>query len=221
MDGISNAKAARARDGGVAVVVADATGGLLKLVPRPSVQRSEKSFVFHEPGLVEGRAISIPETHVVSVFVVAASADDRDAIVRDLLGRAGVTGQAAPARDPRTIEVNDLRIHRETHRVTVGEEEILLTALEFKLLITMAERCERVQTRGVLLRDVWNMSERNATRSVDTLVKRLRTKLRSSGHLIQTVRGVGYRLSAAPAPKGALARERRHLAPQNEAFGGP
>ena len=73
--------------------------------------------------------------------------------------------------------------------------EIALTAIEFKLLVTLAERRNRVQERGTLLTDVWAMDADIASRTVDTHVKRLRDKLGSAGRFIETVRGVGYRFS--------------------------
>ena len=71
-------------------------------------------------------------------------------------------------------------------------------ALEFKLLGTLYDRRDRVQTRGSLLEDVWGASSEMATRTVDTHVKRLREKLGAAGDYIETVRGVGYRFIARP-----------------------
>jgi two-component system phosphate regulon response regulator PhoB len=79
-----------------------------------------------------------------------------------------------------------------------------LTALEFKLLVTLWDRRGRVQTRDRLLSDVWGIDADITSRTVDTHVKRLREKLGSIGDKIETVRGVGYRFSddtqAPPRP---------------------
>jgi two-component system phosphate regulon response regulator PhoB len=83
--------------------------------------------------------------------------------------------------------------------VTVGGEDVALTALELKLLVTLTERRDRVQTRGTLLSDVWAMDSEIASRTVDTHVKRLRDKLGTAGRFIETVRGVGYRFSETPS----------------------
>jgi two-component system phosphate regulon response regulator PhoB len=80
----------------------------------------------------------------------------------------------------------------------VSGEEISLTALEFKLLVTLTERRDRVQARGTLLSDVWAIDAEIASRTVDTHVKRLRDKLGTAGRFIETVRGVGYRFSETP-----------------------
>ena len=74
-------------------------------------------------------------------------------------------------------------------------EEVALTALELRLLLTLLERRGRVQTRPALLDDVWGISGDVTTRTVDTHVKRLREKLGSAGAYIETVRGVGYRFT--------------------------
>ncbi|MCP4675503.1 MAG: response regulator [Deltaproteobacteria bacterium] len=84
------------------------------------------------------------------------------------------------------------------HRVIVDGEEVALTALEFKLLGTFLERKGRVQTRDVLLGDVWDIHADVTTRTVDTHVKRLREKLGSAGEYIETIRGVGYRFRSRP-----------------------
>ena len=70
-----------------------------------------------------------------------------------------------------------------------------LTATEFKLLRLLLERKGRVQSREELLSDVWNYSPDLETRTVDTHVRRLREKLGPAGDVIETVRGVGYRVT--------------------------
>jgi two-component system phosphate regulon response regulator PhoB len=96
------------------------------------------------------------------------------------------------------IEFGRLRIDRAGHRVWVDEEEISLTALEFRLLDTFATRKGRVQSRDTLLSDVWGIDASVTTRTVDTHVKRLREKLGDAGSYIETLRGVGYRFRDKP-----------------------
>jgi two-component system, OmpR family, phosphate regulon response regulator PhoB len=95
-------------------------------------------------------------------------------------------------RPPETV--GPIRVDLEAHRVFVDAAEIQLTPLEFKLLTTFMARLGRVQSREQLLEDVWEMSSEVETRTVDTHVKRLREKLGSGRDLLETVRGVGYRL---------------------------
>ena len=97
------------------------------------------------------------------------------------------------------ITVGPIRIDRSAHRVTVNEIEVELTATEFKLLLTLAERRGRVQARAHLLESVWDAAPDIQTRTVDMHVQRLRTKLHPAGDLVETVRGFGYRLKAPGA----------------------
>jgi two-component system phosphate regulon response regulator PhoB len=82
--------------------------------------------------------------------------------------------------------------------VWANDAELELTALEFKLLVTLYDRKNRVQTRAALLSDVWGIDADITTRTVDTHVKRLREKLGEAGTYIETVRGVGYRFADNP-----------------------
>lgn len=87
-----------------------------------------------------------------------------------------------------------LRLDESAHRCWVDDQEVSLTALEFRLLCTLLDRAGRVQTRDTLLSDVWGMQPGITTRTVDTHVRRLRVKLGGAEHYIETLRGVGYRL---------------------------
>ena len=97
--------------------------------------------------------------------------------------------------DVAPLEHGVRRVDTSAHRVWVSEVELLLTATEFKLLVTLLSRAGRVQSRGTLLRDVWEAPPNLNTRTVDTHVKRLREKLGEASDYIETVRGVGYRFT--------------------------
>lgn len=86
-----------------------------------------------------------------------------------------------------------LKVEREAHQVYIEGKEVVLTSLEFKLLDHLMSSKGRVQSREVLLRDVWDITAQITTRTVDTHVKRLREKLGAAGEYIETVRGAGYR----------------------------
>ncbi len=117
---------------------------------------------------------------------------------RELVLRVGaVLRRTAPP--PTTNEAADIQIGHMTidvprHEVRVEESNVPLTALEFKLLLDLASRKGRVQTREALLERVWGYAPGIETRTVDTHVKRLREKLGEASHYIETVRGVGYRM---------------------------
>jgi two-component system phosphate regulon response regulator PhoB len=91
------------------------------------------------------------------------------------------------------IVAGPLTIDRGAHRVTVGGSEIELTATEYKLLLTLAERRGRVQSRAQLLETVWEANPDIQTRTVDMHMQRLRAKLAGAAELLETVRGFGYR----------------------------
>jgi two-component system phosphate regulon response regulator PhoB len=91
------------------------------------------------------------------------------------------------------VQFGRLRMDRAAHRVWVDGEEIELTALEFKLLMTLFDRRNRVQSRTELLDVVWGIRADVTTRTVDTHVKRLREKIKGARDYLETVRGVGYR----------------------------
>jgi len=130
-------------------------------------------------------------------YVVKSSFSVREMIlrVRALLRRARA-GAPVEEEVEQRLTHGDVTIDEAAHRVWVDNEEVPLTATEFKLLWVLAKRAGRVQTRGVLLQDVWDMPPDLNTRTVDTHIKRLREKLGPASTHVQTVRGVGYRLVA-------------------------
>ena len=93
------------------------------------------------------------------------------------------------------VTFGPIRIDLDAHELKINDKEIVLTALEFKLLQHLVKRKGRVQTREQLLGDVWGYSSVVTTRTVDTHIKRLREKLGNTSDYIQTIRGVGYRFS--------------------------
>ncbi len=151
-----------------------------------------------------------PQLKDTRIIMVTAKAEEIDRVVgfelgaddyvakpfsvRELLLRVQAVLRRSQPIDVPVLEVGPIRVDRVAHRVTVNGQEIQLTSLEFKLLVTLLERKNRVQTRGTLLTDVWGFVAEIESRTVDTHVKRLREKLGDAGHVIETVRGVGYRL---------------------------
>ena len=110
-----------------------------------------------------------------------------------------VLRRARPEVDPRhPIQFGLLLVDRDEQRAWVGGHEVTLTPLEFRLLVTLHDRRDQVQSRDTLLSDVWGISPEVTTRTVDTHVKRLRSKLGEAADYVQTVRGIGYRFVASP-----------------------
>ncbi len=156
-----------------------------------------------------------PELARTSVVIVTAKGQEQDRIlglelgaddyvvkpfsVRELVLRVKAvlrrqSGEATGSED--VLQAGDIRLDPVRHETTVKGQAVVLTALEFRLLKTLLERPGRVQTREVLLADVWGIQADITTRTVDTHIKRLREKLGPAGDIIETLRGVGYKLSA-------------------------
>ena len=94
------------------------------------------------------------------------------------------------------IKVGPLAIDSDRHLVAVNGDEVECTSTEFKLLHALAQRTGRVQSREVLLRDVWGYHHVDDSRTVDTHITRLRTKMGAAGDIIKTVRGAGYKIES-------------------------
>jgi two-component system phosphate regulon response regulator PhoB len=159
-----------------------------------------------------------PTTRDAKIIMVTAKGEEIDRVVgfelgaddyvvkpfsvRELLLRIGAVMRRGDTTAAPLVEFGELKVDRAAHRVWVGGEEVVLTMLEFKLLVTLHERKNRVQSRSVLLSDIWGIDADITTRTVDTHVKRLREKLGSVGKYIETVRGVGYRFTDNPTGGG-------------------
>ena len=87
----------------------------------------------------------------------------------------------------------DLTVDFLKHEVTVKGQPIQLTLTEFKLLSSLLENVGQVKTREYLLEHIWDHGEGVFSRTIDTHIQRLRTKLKEAGRYIETIRGVGYR----------------------------
>ncbi len=113
--------------------------------------------------------------------------------VRSALRRAdGGAGEAPVCR------LGELTVDPGRHLVLVGSRPVELTLKEFQLLQLLLERRGTVFTRDQLLNAIWGYSFDGASRTVDVHIRTLRQKLGSAGDCIQTVRGVGYKIGAAP-----------------------
>lgn len=110
--------------------------------------------------------------------------------VRAVLRR---TGQREESED--ILHAGDIELNVSAHTASVDGKKLELTLKEFSLLELFMKHPERVFTREMLLSQVWNSEYTGDTRTVDVHIGTLRTKLGKSGSLIETVRGVGYRLA--------------------------
>ena len=158
-----------------------------------------------------------PATAQVPVMLLTARSEEPDRVsgfeagaddyvtkpfsVRELVLRVKAVLRRQTATTPLVmLEAGKLRLDVSAHRAYIEDQEVTLTALEFKLVHHLMLHRGRVQSREVLLREVWGMSSQLETRTVDTHMMRLRDKLGPARDQVETVRGVGYRLSADEAP---------------------
>jgi two-component system, OmpR family, phosphate regulon response regulator PhoB len=110
-------------------------------------------------------------------------------------GSNNVKLSSASTSSKDALSVGAIRIECSAYRVYVGLEELTLTPIEYKILLSLALHLNVVRSREQLLADVWESAATEILdRTVDAHVKRLRSKLLEARDLLQTVRGVGYRL---------------------------
>jgi DNA-binding response OmpR family regulator len=114
---------------------------------------------------------------------------------RELILRVKAILKRVSKKEPEKdiLKAGKLKVDISRHVVTIDKKEIMLTPMEFDLLVTLVKRAGRVQSRERLLNDVWDIASDVTTRTVDTHVKRLREKLGKAGNAIETVRGIGYK----------------------------
>ena len=116
--------------------------------------------------------------------------------VRELLLRVGRmlkrSSKEKQSNDKDLVEFEDLKIDNNKHKVYLSDEKLPLTSKEFKLLKHLLLKADKVQTRDNLLEKVWGYNNDVTTRTVDTHIKRLRSKIGKYGDKIETIRGEGY-----------------------------
>ena len=116
--------------------------------------------------------------------------------VRELLLRVGGilkrSSKEKQSNDKDLVEYEDLKIDNNKHKVYLSDEKISLTLKEFKLLKHLLLKADKVQSRDNLLEKVWGYNNDVTTRTVDTHIKRLRSKIGKYGDKIETIRGEGY-----------------------------
>jgi two-component system phosphate regulon response regulator PhoB len=164
------------------------------------------------PGNLQG-AQGRPATRHIPVIMLTAKAEEVDKIVglelgaddyvtkpfspRELILRINRSLRRGKEKVPgvEKMTIGELVLDHTRHEVLVKGKPVDLTATEFRLLALLMERRGRVQGRDSLLNDVWGYESVIDTRTVDTHVRRLREKLGPLASYIETIRGVGYRIS--------------------------
>lgn len=105
-----------------------------------------------------------------------------------------VLRRSVPKQRGRILEAGILKIQIDQHIVTVNDQPVTLTLKEFEMLRYLLENRGIVLTRDQLLGHIWGYDFDGETRTVDVHIRTLRQKLGEAGDLVETVRGVGYRI---------------------------
>jgi two-component system alkaline phosphatase synthesis response regulator PhoP len=154
-------------------------------------------------------------TAVIPVMMITAKSAEYDVVtgldngaddyltkpfgMMELVSRANALlrrGQAARRRDD-SLHVGPVALSVSRRQVFVEQRDVLLTYKEFELLRFLMENVDLVFTRGHLLESIWGWNFGGNTRTVDVHIQTLRQKLGSGAGIIETIRGVGYRVRNA------------------------
>jgi len=154
---------------------------------------------------------SNPLTQPIPVLMLTAKAEEVDRVIGFELGADDYVTKPFSPRElvlrvkailrrkevgqegEKIIRIGDLLIDIDRHQVSIKTNPVQLTFTEFKLLVELASKRGRVQTRERLLDKVWGYTYEGYARTVDTHIRRLREKLGPLGESIETIRGAGYR----------------------------
>jgi DNA-binding response OmpR family regulator len=179
-----------------------------------AVDRREPRFVVLDLGLpdVDGFELCrrLRDIGDVPILILTARDEEADRVIglelgaddyltkpfspRELVARVrAVLRRSEPVPDAHAIEIGELRVDLRARSATFRGSPLALRTLEFELLAELAQNAGHVVTRDRLLDRVWGLSFAGGTRTVDVHIAQLRKKL-GRPDLIQTVRGIGYRL---------------------------
>ena len=155
----------------------------------------------------------IRESSQVPVIMLTARSDERDELKgfdlgvdeyvtkpfspRTLVARVeAILRRTSSHEDNDKIELSGIVLDKSAHQVTVDGEPVELSFKEFELLTYFMENNGIALSREKILNHVWNYDYFGDARTIDTHVKKLRSKLGSKGELIKTICGMGYKLEA-------------------------
>ena len=170
-----------------------------------------------EDGLqVLGRLRADPLTRKLPVLMLTAKGTEYDKVLgldqgaddyiakpfgmMELMARIrAALRHAGQGREPGAYQLGELYVDPRQHVVRVAGREVALTLKEFQLLTLLLERRGTVFTRDQLLNTIWGYEFDGASRTVDVHIRTLRQKLGECGGCIETVRGIGYKISGDQA----------------------
>jgi two-component system phosphate regulon response regulator PhoB len=152
-----------------------------------------------------------PSTAAIPIIMLTAKGEELDRVVglelgaddyvvkpfsvRELILRIrNILKRQARAGSGSSLSRHGVTVNQSAHKASVDGAGLDLTATEFRLLGTLMRHAGQVLTREQLLNSVWGYQFEGYARTVDTHVRRLRSKLGGAADMVETVRGVGYRL---------------------------
>lgn len=161
------------------------------------------------------RLRSAPETKKVPIMLVTAKGSEYDKVIgldngaddyiakpfgmMELIARVkALLRRVGEEETGEEYTIGTLHVSPAKHKVKVDGKDITLTYKEFELLCMFLKSGDVVLTRDRLLNEIWGYSFDGENRTVDVHVRTLRQKLGPAGELIETVRGVGYKLGGKP-----------------------
>lgn len=163
------------------------------------------------------RLRSLPDTAAIPVILLTAKNNEYDKVIgldsgaddyiakpfgmMELVARIRAVLRRSQDKllsaDSHPLTAGAISIDERAHTVCVSGRDVQLTLKEYQLLVLLMKNQGAVLTRDVLLENIWGYGSESETRTVDVHIRTLRQKLGDSGALIETVRGVGYRMGAA------------------------
>ena len=152
-----------------------------------------------------------PDTRKLPIMMLTAKGSEYDTVVgldsgaddyipkpfrmMELISRVRAILRRTQDSGTEEYQLGDLYVCPSKHEVTVNHEPVNLTLKEYEVLCLLLKNSQTVLTRNQLLNQVWGYEFDGESRTVDVHIRTLRQKLGTAGDLIETVRGVGYKIS--------------------------
>lgn len=153
-------------------------------------------------------------TRDIPVIMVTAKGNEYDKVVgldsgaddylakpfgmMELISRIKAVLRRTAKQEANELVSGDIQLNIEKHQVLVSGQTVVLTYKEFELLAYLMENQGIVLTRDKLMDKIWGYDADIETRTLDVHIRSLRQKLGTGGEIIETVRGVGYRIGGMP-----------------------
>ena len=152
-----------------------------------------------------------PDTRSMPIMMLTAKSTEYDKVIgldagaddyvtkpfgtMELIARVkALLRRTAPPADEKVYQLGKLAVNPAKHTVTVADSPVTLTLKEFELLVYLFKNQGNVVNRDQILQEIWGYEFDGENRTVDVHIRTLRSKLGECGELVETVRGIGYRM---------------------------